>query len=781
MFALGAAACGGADSNAVTLQILDRRERPVLDAEWVVGDQRTPVDSAALVQVNLASGPVMGRVEADGFLTEPVVVGRDDSGEQVTIALYSSDVHWALHAGGDVMLGRRYVEPHEGDPLLDPVDPSEGAPDVVSDLAPLFTAADVRLINLETVVGELPMDAAYPGKRFLLQTPPGALDALSSLEVDAVDLANNHAYDWLDDGVVSTLDALDRAGLPRYGGGLTPEEAEAPVILEHQGVRIGVIGFTSVDGRFVNDSYPEDGEAIPADLDPAEAWQYEARSWGFASDTWTVPEAGRRAGSAWRLFKAVEDELTVDESAAAWDSLRQTYPELQDWVAHRGHGGAALWDTATSPRAIAALAEQTDVVVVQLHGGFQFLPGISEFVDRMARDASDAGADLVIAHHPHVLQGASWHGDTLIVHSLGNLVFDQDFLATFPSAVLRTVWERDQLVEARFLPVELVGYRPVPVADAQAARTVRTIWERSRLGGLGDRVDGEVRVVQGELDESIEVATLKLDRHTGLVVRQRPSADSVQVEVRKDGVAALPRDVLVDPRLGLSVGTAPDVFVGRDLFGWGDFGDRLADGRITDGAQWVFDGTDERLVVLPDGQVVLELERDGFDEQVVTSRPVARTPLFDHRLWDATGREPADPDPRYALRLRARSTGVGEPHLQVIVYDFDDTDPTRDPSTAVLGEHRMEIDVGRRWKDVLLPIPPEWLVGEGDERANQLLTYVRLDPPRVGRATLQVADLQVLELRRADAMPAVPGAWDIVLNESGETLSLDVPVVRPAD
>jgi len=758
----------------VTLQIQDQRERPVLGAEWVVNDERTPVDGSARLQLTLTEGPVLGRVEAEGFLVEPVVVGHDDADQVVTISLWSDDVHWAMHAGGDVMLGRRYLEPHQGDPLLDPSDPAPGARDVVSDLAPAFSAADVRLINLETVVGELPMDQAYPGKRFLLQTPPPALDALTELGIDAVDFSNNHTYDWLDPGVQSSLDALDAADLPVYGGGLTPEQAAEPVILEHQGVRIGLLGFTSVDGRFVNNSYPVDGDPVPPQLEPAEAWQYEARTWGFAGETWSAPEQPRRAGSAWRLFSEVEDDLPDDEAAAAWQSLRQVYPELQDWVAHRGHGGAAPWDPESSTAAIRELDEQVDVVVVQIHGGFQFLPGVSQFVDRMARDSAESGADLVIAHHPHVLQGAAWHDDTLVVHSLGNLVFDQDFLATFPSAVLRTVWERDQLVEARFLPVELVGYRPVPVADAAATRTLRTVWERSWLGGYGDRTDQGVRIVQDEPHPDTRLAALALDRHTGLVLRDPPTPQSRAVDVDGEQVVDLPVDGLVDPRLGLEPGAEPDLFVGRDLFGWGTLSDRLADSRPTQAAHWLLDSPDERLAVLSDGQVVLELERDGFDEQDVTVRAVARTPLFDHRLWDASGTQPLDPEPRYALRLRARATGDGEPYLRVIVYDFDDTDPTRDPSTAVLGEHDLPIDVGRSWDDVLIELDPDWLRGEGGARANQLLTYVRLGPPRVGRATLQVADLQVLELRRADAMPAVPGAWDVVWNRGEDDQALRV-------
>ena len=156
---------------------------------------------------------------------------------------------------------------------------------------------------------------------------------------------------------------------------------------------------------------------------------------------------------------------------------RAAYPELQDWAARRGHGGAA----SASPEGVAAeiarlRGEGADTVIVQFHAGFQFAERPSEGLQLLARHAIDDGADIVVAHHPHVLQGFEWYQGRLIAYSLGNLMFDQDFLVTYPSAMLRVVIAGDQLVEARVIPLLLVDYRPVPVAghggamDRPAAR-----------------------------------------------------------------------------------------------------------------------------------------------------------------------------------------------------------------------------------------------------------------------------------------------------------------------
>ncbi|MFK7928772.1 MAG: CapA family protein [Myxococcota bacterium] len=775
---LTAMACKPAPPTAVQLEIFDRRERPAAGATFTIKDQVFTADASGTLRVELPNGPLIGVVEAEGLLAEPVVLGPEDLGTVVTVQMYRSDSHWAMHAGGDVMFGRRYQAPTEGAPLVPFEDAEAGSRAVVSDLAAAFAAADISVVNFESVLGPFDPADAYPGKRFLLASPAGSAAGLQSMGVDAVDLANNHVRDWLDPGVQVTLDALDDAGLPSFGGGMDVEEAMKPLIIEVNGLSVGFIGFTSVDGSFVNDRYPVDGDAKPADVPETEEWLYETRTWGFEGETLSAPVAPRRPGSAWRVFSKVESQLSEEEAAAAWASLEAVYPELQDWVARRGHGGAAKWDSDDARRRIAALDAQVDVVVVQIHGGFQFAAGISKFVDTMTATSVEAGADLVIGHHPHVLQGASYHDGALVVHSLGNLVFDQDFLATYPSATLRTVWNADTLVEARLIPVELVGYRPVPLAGDDARSLLRGIWDRSQPGAQYDRVDGSIRPVEAGFFDGSVPAAIRWDRHTALLVNEEPTFETIEVKAGKESVTELGVLGLVDPRLGLNSEAAIDVSVGRDLFRWGIIRDGLADGRVNQGTHWALDSADERLLQLNDGQWVIELERDGFDEGPVLTRPVARIPFVQHRLWSDDGQTPLDPVPQFAIRLRARATGAATSNIRLVTYDFFDTDPTADPFSTVVADVRVELDVGRRWREIVIPFEPEWVSGPNGSEANMVLPYLELEPPRVGRAVLQVADFQVLELRRAADMPSTPGAWDVVWNPSRRAVDLSVPIVE---
>jgi poly-gamma-glutamate synthesis protein (capsule biosynthesis protein) len=67
---------------------------------------------------------------------------------------------------------------------------------------------------------------------------------------------------------------------------------------------------------------------------------------------------------------------------------------------------------------------RADVVIASYHGGIELDPLPTPFIVRSLRGFIDAGADVVLAHHPHVIQPVERYRGGVIVYSLGNFVFD---------------------------------------------------------------------------------------------------------------------------------------------------------------------------------------------------------------------------------------------------------------------------------------------------------------------------------------------------------------------
>lgn len=68
---------------------------------------------------------------------------------------------------------------------------------------------------------------------------------------------------------------------------------------------------------------------------------------------------------------------------------------------------------------------EVDVIFVSMHAGDEYTGAVNDKQRRFARAAIDAGADIVLGHHPHVVQEIEEYKGKLIFYSLGNFIFDQ--------------------------------------------------------------------------------------------------------------------------------------------------------------------------------------------------------------------------------------------------------------------------------------------------------------------------------------------------------------------
>lgn len=776
-------ACGGTPQIEdgklrVTLRLVNDDGSRVREGQ-VQGTNFTVSANASGEAQLLLDGPDLLVVGGPDVLPEPVVVGNRDHRSPMTVRLWrhltGTGARRAMHFGGDVMFGRRYSEPTSGEPLLIPGQQEAGATHVVERVARAFEAANFSAVNLETVVSNLPLSDAYPGKRFLLNSPPESLKGLDRLGVDLVGLANNHTRDWLEPGLVATLDALDAHGIPHVGAGLDEASAQKPATVDLAGLRVAMLAYTSVNGSYVNDNYPTDAAAAPARVAGKDAWIWEPRPFSSDFPGFSLTAGRYRVGELWQRFAAVEEELSTEVRDAAWSALTAVYPELQDWVARRGHGGAAYYVSSHVKAELAQVKASADIAVVLLHAGYQFQDVASETVVTMAHTTIDAGADLVVCHHPHVLQGVEYYKGKLIIYSLGNFVFDQDFLSTFSSGFLRTIWEGNRMLEARFVPVEIADYRPSVVADEAADRIFSHVWESSLATARAARVTSGVYPIVR--DDSAAAADLGFIREWGTVrFSQEAALHSASLSPKHDA-QALPKDRVLRVALDQSTSTLRGWSLGRELLGWGHFEDVLADGVPAFGENYVFDHADKLLMLdgAPRGNAYLRLKRDAKKKDPLYIRPVARVALPQHRLYRPSGEDvtPVDPAPTYSIRALVRGKGNVQARFRVDTFHFDDSNPTEDPSSQALATLNLPIDnVSSQFEQRDIPVV---LSPSADGTIpNMIMLYVGLAPPDSGEAEFDFDDVEWVEWRSASGQSGAFGAYNYAKSaESAGNLAVE--------
>ncbi len=316
----------------------------------------------------------------------------------------------------------------------------------------LFDGSDVFFCNLETVVADekyLPADD--PMRRFP-RTDETILKSYLEAGINVMNVANNPALYHGRECFVRSLDVLDAAGVIHGGGGRNIAEARRPAIIEKNGVRIAFVCRVSV---------------CPVDAG--------------ATDT--------RAGLAmFRVSTAYEPRPRLFEVPGTAPIIH-TIPNPDD--------RDALAEDIRTAR------EQADMVVVSWHWGVSPVSGgtgeVIGYQREMGHFAIDSGADMVVGHHPHLLQAIEVYRGKPIAYSIGNYCHDMgDFgHQEFMAMVLGCQVSDGRIAEVEFVPGHLRGHGPPDFSDpADRERTVAHMESISApFGTRFERGEGRIQVL----------------------------------------------------------------------------------------------------------------------------------------------------------------------------------------------------------------------------------------------------------------------------------------------
>lgn len=111
------------------------------------------------------------------------------------------------------------------------------------------------------------------------------------------------------------------------------------------------------------------------------------------------------------------------------------------------NAGIAILDETRMVQDIKLMKSRVSVVVVSFHWGEEYQLVHNAFQERIAREAIDAGAALIIGHHPHVVEDVEQYKGKYIVYSLGNFIFDQNFSAETMKGLAVRVWLKNNIID----------------------------------------------------------------------------------------------------------------------------------------------------------------------------------------------------------------------------------------------------------------------------------------------------------------------------------------------
>ena len=231
----------------------------------------------------------------------------------------------------------------------------------------IVRAADISFMNSETTYS----DKGSPGGRQALFHDPWAMPAIKDAGFDIATLANNHTLNWGQDALLDCLERFKALGIATCGAGKNMDEARKPAVVERKGVKLAVLGYLSVG--------------------PNE----------YAADANKAGAAMLRAHTHYEPY----------EFQPGCQAKVLTFPFQEDMK--------------NLQEDVRKAKETNDIVIMTSHWGLHNVRAlIPDYEYDYAYAAIDAGADMVIGTHTHILKGVEIYKGKVIAHNIANFVME---------------------------------------------------------------------------------------------------------------------------------------------------------------------------------------------------------------------------------------------------------------------------------------------------------------------------------------------------------------------
>jgi poly-gamma-glutamate capsule biosynthesis protein CapA/YwtB (metallophosphatase superfamily) len=169
--------------------------------------------------------------------------------------------------------------------------------------------------------------------------------------------------------------------------------------------------------------------------------------------------------------------LKVKGRMIAFLSYSLTFP--LEFIASAGRPGTAPGYADFVRSDIEKARPSADLVVVSFHWGAELMTAAKDYQVELGRKAIDWGADIVLGHHPHVLQEIEVYQGRLIAYSLGNFVFGSESNRTNDGMILLLTFQGKSLSRVEAVPLDVnnyrVKYQPRVLQGKQAREVLESI------------------------------------------------------------------------------------------------------------------------------------------------------------------------------------------------------------------------------------------------------------------------------------------------------------------
>ena len=260
--------------------------------------------------------------------------------------------------------------------------------------------------------------------------------------------------------------------------------------------------------RFKNPPEPVAAALARAGLDVANLANNHSLDYGYSGLVETRSALQHQGikpiGAGSTLSQAREAAvINIDQTRVGFLAYSNTFPK--EFWAEKDRPGTAFGHEHQIRADVAALKNSgVDIVAVSFHWGQEGATELREYQPLLAHAAIDAGADLIIGHHPHVLQAVEQYKQGIIFYSLGNFTFGSYSRRAKDSAIARIQIADKRLRRVELIPINVynvdVLFQPTLLSESDAQRVIAELQTLSIQRGTSLQADGDYAVIEWPAD-----------------------------------------------------------------------------------------------------------------------------------------------------------------------------------------------------------------------------------------------------------------------------------------
>ncbi|HLV73028.1 MAG TPA: CapA family protein [Vulgatibacteraceae bacterium] len=180
---------------------------------------------------------------------------------------------------------------------------------------------------------------------------------------------------------------------------------------------------------------------------------------------------GKNADEAYKPYR-----VTIKGNKLAIVGATQVLDDhlIEAWTATDTKGGlASAKDVPRMVQAVKEARKGADVVIVHLHWGAELEPCPLPRQKELAQKLIEAGADILVGGHQHILAGGGYKDGAYVHYGMGNFVFYSARGKTAESGVLYLKVEDGKVTKDKWAPARITNGIPIPLKGAEAQAAVK--------------------------------------------------------------------------------------------------------------------------------------------------------------------------------------------------------------------------------------------------------------------------------------------------------------------